>query len=295
MLNTEMECPACGERVKFLPKYPEIGIYACPSCKFMVAVTDDIEYTKIYSEDYFDGTEYLDYTAEERVLKMNFKKLLNTLIRTIGRPRKVLEIGCAYGFFLDVAKNAGIATVGIDISKDGVEFARKKGHHAINGNAEDPEIIRKVIETYGQFDVVVLWDVLEHIRNVDSVIENIKEALKPGGYIVLTTVDAESKYAQKMGKRWRQIHPPTHVSYFGATNIKVFLQRHNFRNIKIKHIPHLRGVYSIFMYLLQKIASPQKIKSVNARIPKAIKKILMIPFPIYTGDYMLVIAQWKGD
>jgi len=77
---------------------------------------------------FFFGEEYSDYVADQRVIQKNFRKRLSVLRRFINPEKhsRLLEIGCAYGFFLDLVRKQFKIAVGLDISEDGVRYAREE-------------------------------------------------------------------------------------------------------------------------------------------------------------------------
>src|SRR5690554_6166516 len=98
-------CIICGHTYK---KSKLKGLIECSECKFTTTnlniSTEELK--KLYSIDYFHGNEYGDYLADKEIIQRNFRSRLNTLLKFIDNPseKKLFEIGCAYGFFLDAAR-----------------------------------------------------------------------------------------------------------------------------------------------------------------------------------------------
>jgi hypothetical protein len=100
------------------------GLLHCVQCDFITADTDldATSLAALYGKDYFHGSEYLDYVEERESLRLNFRGRMRTL-EALARGlsgKSVLEIGCAYGFFLELAQEYGMVARGVDITSDGV-------------------------------------------------------------------------------------------------------------------------------------------------------------------------------
>jgi len=70
------------------------------------------------------------------------------------------------------------------------------------------------------FDVITLWDVIEHLPDPDVVLAETRRLLKPGGRLVITTGDIGSAYARRRGARWHLLAPPWHLYYFSQHTLR---------------------------------------------------------------------------
>ncbi|SEP05560.1 2-polyprenyl-3-methyl-5-hydroxy-6-metoxy-1,4-benzoquinol methylase [Luteibacter sp. UNC138MFCol5.1] len=224
------------------------GLKCCTECGFItadMALSDD-ELSALYGEDYFHGNEYRNYVSEEVSLKDNFRRRLRTLHELIPdlRERRVFEIGCAYGFFLDEVKGDVAAASGIDISADATRYARDVKHvDAITGNYSD-------YVTPPGIGFVAMWDTIEHLPRPDLFIEKAAQDIDKGGYIAVTTGDIASLNARMRGKHWRMIHPPTHLHYFSVDTLSKLLDRHGFDVVHVSHPGNARDLRSILHFVL---------------------------------------------
>jgi SAM-dependent methyltransferase len=238
-------CLVCGEayRRSRLP-----GLFQCKACGFISADLDiaDHELRALYGADYFHGNEYLDYVGEEESLRLNFRNRIETLKAFIPNwpQADVFEIGCAYGFFLsEIANQVGSAS-GIDISAEAVRFAREDcGVHAQQADYLALDLGRKV-------DAIVMWDTIEHLKRPDLFIAKAARDLKGGGVVALTTGDIGSLNARIRGRRWRMIHPPTHIHYFSVATASKLLNRHGFDVVHVSHPGNSRGLRFVLYFIL---------------------------------------------
>src|SRR5579863_10506998 len=158
-MNT-VSCLVCGGicRPSDMP-----ALLICGSCSF---VTTNIELSRdeverLYNARYFAGEEYKDYLAERPLIEAHFRGRLKKIEKhapDLSRKR-LFEIGCAYGFFLAVARERFASVEGIDISVDAVTYASQTLGLAVHaGDFLDYEFRQNA-------DVVCLWDTIEHLQS----------------------------------------------------------------------------------------------------------------------------------
>ncbi|HZY32046.1 MAG TPA: class I SAM-dependent methyltransferase [Candidatus Methylomirabilis sp.] len=105
------------------------------------------------------------------------------VLRLVGRNKSVLEIGPASGYLSRRLVEAGSRVTGIEANAEAASRADHPGIHLICGSVEEEETLRKV---RGGFDVVVLADVLEHLRWPEQTLLRMRTFLNPGGYAVVS-------------------------------------------------------------------------------------------------------------
>ncbi|NBB95760.1 MAG: methyltransferase domain-containing protein [Planctomycetes bacterium] len=204
-------CELCGRVGPFEPRWPGWQIVRCGGCGLIFY--DGPPEANLYSESYFSGTEYRDYLADERAHRRNFRRRLRTLRRYVSGGR-LLEVGCAYGLFLDEAREH-FHVAGIDVCQWPNDYAREAlGVEVATGEFLDqPEPLQP-------YDAVCMWDTLEHLPHPVRAIERAAAWLAPGGVLAVTTNDVGSLVACVRGRRWRQVHPPTHRWYFSRATLR---------------------------------------------------------------------------
>jgi len=203
------------------------GIVQCQECGhiFSDLSLSEGELCGLYDEGYFFGNEYYDYLSDRKVSEKNFELRLRILRKFIepNRHKSLLEVGCAYGFFLAMAKDLFEVSLGVDITKDGIRYAKEiLGLNAINAEFLTYDLgCRK-------FDVVCMWDTIEHLLNPRLYIEKIAGHIEEGGLLAITTGDVDSINARLNKDRWRLIHPPTHMHYFSRRTLAKLLDENGF-------------------------------------------------------------------
>jgi SAM-dependent methyltransferase len=212
----------------------------CGTCGFIradMSVTQE-EAERLYQEGYFTGAEYGDYLADARSHRRNFAERLRLVRKIAGAaPGPVLEIGCAYGFFLEQCRDAGIEATGVDVCVEPVRHARMTS----GLDARVGDFLAMPLPA-GRFRSVCMWDTIEHLEHPEAFVARAREVVADGGLLFVTTGDIGAAFAQWRGPKWRMIHPPTHLQYFSSASLARLLERHGFRVEYSRSTPMYRNV-----------------------------------------------------
>lgn len=212
-------------------------LYKCCNCGFVWAGEDisKEEMQNIYGKDYFFGKEYFDYLKESKAFLKNFERNIK-IIRRFTPSGSLLEIGCAYGFFLDLARKY-FSVTGIDISLPACKYAKENlGVSVVAGDFLEAEFKEL------SYDVIVAWATIEHLNNPHLYIEKASRLLKKGGLFACSTIDIDTFLPRLQKRFWRQIHPPTHLSYFSKKTLFLLLNKHGLKPIYFKHMGEYRSI-----------------------------------------------------
>lgn len=232
------KCIICNSR-QTKPLYRDI--LKCSNCGhiFCSLPLDEKKNLELYGKDYFFGDEYNDYLADRKVFEKNFGRRFKVLKRFIDplRHRRLLEIGCAYGFFLSLVKSRFEKVLGMDISEDAIRYARDK----LRLDCFSADFLR---HDFGgeKFDIVCMWDTIEHLAKPHLYLEKIAEHMEKGALVAITTPDIESLNAKIRRGRWRLIHPPTHLHYFSKKRLAKFLGDYGFDIIYSRYCGFHRSI-----------------------------------------------------
>jgi len=245
-----LACPACGQRTahRFLYSKHGCDVLACETCGLGRAVGTPFDPARYYTGEYFQGGRddgYADYLGAEGVLRREFAGAV-ALIRRLRPGGRLLELGCAYGFFLEEAKPY-YDVVGIELADDAAAHGRARGSNIISGVA-DAETLAKL----GKFDVIVMLDVIEHLPDPRETLSLCERHLNPGGIIVLTTGDFGSVPARLLGVRWRLMTPPQHLWFFTRQSMLGFARSFGLRLERFSH-PWKTVSLSLIIYQLQRM------------------------------------------
>ena len=211
-----VRCPACGHmQLERMPTAVELGE----------------AYGEAASEDYVEEAAGQRETA---------RRALARIERHTGGPGAMVDLGCWVGFLLAEARERGWRTLGVEPSAFASEYARRElGLDVVTADllsAPVPE---------GEWDVVVLGDVIEHLPDPGQALDRIARILRPGGVVYMALPDAGSRVARLMGARWWSVLP-THVQYFSRDSMATLLRRQGWEPLVVSTAPK---AFSVRYYL----------------------------------------------
>jgi SAM-dependent methyltransferase len=230
-----VSCPVCLAAAA-TPRLHKAGttIFACASCGSAFWQPDAaFDSTGIYGTGYFAGSDhasgYDDYASLESSLRHNFVRRL----RKLGLPNegaRLLDLGAAYGFAVAEARRLGWRAVGLEISPAAARRAAETIRAAVVA-VGDAHLVPFADDC---FDVVTLWDVLEHLPEPHAAMAELARVLRPGGRLVLTTGDVGSLAARVSGARWHLYTLPEHVFFYSREGVRRLLAAHGLRVERIR-------------------------------------------------------------
>lgn len=237
-MTQKINCPICkSEKTKHKLDMNKYKYYKCRDCGVIFLENkygfEDLK--EIYNNNYFKD-EYkpdsdFNYFIESDE-KINEKVDLNRetvdkFRKYLLEDKKVLEIGCAAGYFLEAIKKEGNNNVhGLEISHEAAEFAKNKFNINIIGDNID-----SVDEKYNNFfDSIVMFHVLEHLKNPSESLGEIKRFLKPGGILIIEIPNVKSFdiIASKRIKK-EVFHAPYHLFAFNMKSLKDIVENQGFK------------------------------------------------------------------
>ena len=225
-------CPTCGG-AHATPLFRKDGhdIVACADCHTAFVAQDPatIDFQALYGEGYYTGGSdavFADYVGQEAARRAHARRklwLLQRLPPRLPRQGRLLDVGCAAGFFLAEAK-AFYEVQGVELSAWSSAYARDRlGLPVFTGTLQQAAL------PSAHFDVVTLWDVIEHVPDPVPLLAEAARLLRPGGRLVLTTGDWGSAYAQARQADWHLLTPPWHLSFFSRATMARAAERAGLR------------------------------------------------------------------
>ena len=173
-----------------------VEMFRCEDCGFLF-----FDPSLAGNEAFYQQLEHAEYFSPHRD---EFRRTLD--FARNQHVRRVLDVGCGSGIFLDMAREAGLQTVGIELNSKAAEKTRQKGHTILTKLLSDLD----VEQTGGPFDLITLFQVLEHVPDPVKTLSEAKSLLKAGGLISIAVPSAEGlcRLAPWDPSLW----PPHHVS-----------------------------------------------------------------------------------
>jgi len=233
----EISCPICRlKKTNFFCEKNGFKLYNCSVCQLIFVWPIPVNLADIYQAAYFKSGSgagqanqfgYTDYEEDKKVTRETFVIYLNEISKlTASRPArptggpaggKIFDLGAASGYFLDIAREAGYETSGAEISGYAAKIARAKGHKIFLGDLLELNLEEK-------FDLITLWDVLEHLAEPVKYLKQINIILDQSGLLAINTIDSGSRWARFWGRNWQAILPPEHLFYFSQKSLKKCLR-----------------------------------------------------------------------
>ena len=284
-------CPICQSKsvaLKFCLT-TENFIYACKSCKteFIHPQLNEEKLKELYSKKYYDAWGVSGNTEEKVVRKMKMTTF-NLYLDTIKKYKtggKILDIGCATGYFLDAALQDGFEPYGVEISEYASRIAKEKfgSENIFTGTIEDVNFPND------SFDVIVMSDLLEHVRNPLITLKKIFNLLKKDGVVFITTPDTDSFSNKLMGKGWSH-YKTEHFFYFNFNSFKHLAQECGFEIdffSKTKKALNIEYLYNQFKIYKHPVLTPL-VNMLHAIIPRNYREKNFI---FATGEMTIVLKK----
>ncbi len=164
-----------------------------------------------------------------RLMSYPFRYSLLRLPPHPGKSKgKILDIGCATGDDLDLARKCGWETYGVEISQEAATAARRKGHQVFVGRLHQAAYPSEF------FDAVMLWDVMEHLHDPKGTLQEINRILLPRGYLLGKALNAASVQAQVFrDKWWPGMDVPRHLYFYTPGTLRAYLEQTGFDVVRV--------------------------------------------------------------
>lgn len=241
-----MKCPLCDSaKISRYWAMPGYKLAKCQKCGFIWDPFPPESLETVYTKSYFINDNpkggYANYFEGMNINKKTFYERIKRINKKISNKGRMLDVGSAFGDSLYEAKLLGWKDLyGVELSDFAAAKAREKGLKIKAGTLKSA----KFPSDY--FDVVTLQDVIEHVKDPNSEIQEIKRVLKPGGLVFIVTPDVEGVWAKLLGKNWYHYKPGEHIMYFSQETLKKLLKNAGFKDIETRKTYHVMSTEYIF-------------------------------------------------
>lgn len=250
---SDVTCRLCGSPDVAL-RIPLEGysVYRCRSCSGVFTDLPAEAIDGLYGEEYF-SEEFGPYFSalfgdtDDAPLRRHFTRYVVALENVIA-GRRMLDVGCAGGLFLDVARQRGWDVQGVEVSEHAAAVARERRCVKVHvGDVAELDLPQHA------WDAVTLMDALEHMAEPGELLERLRGLIAPGGVLMLvlpndrnlTTMLAMAIYrltARRVAYPASRVHQIYHVAYFTPATISALLERHGFEVVEIAPDETVRGL-----------------------------------------------------
>jgi len=222
-------CNLCGKNyTKTLFSVQGFKIVKCLKCglRYVNPRLDPKNLRELYFPAYFKSDNsitygYDDYLSDRDAITKTFRRRWDVMHPFIPKVGTMLDVGCACGFLMTVAKENGWTAMGLDISEDMANYGRTHfGHDITVGKLPETNFKKE------SFDLVTTWDAIEHSTDPLGDIQSMSRLLKPGGILSIITPDSDSLHAKLFGKKWVEyLRPREHIYFLSFGTLKIMLDR----------------------------------------------------------------------
>jgi 2-polyprenyl-3-methyl-5-hydroxy-6-metoxy-1,4-benzoquinol methylase len=286
----EMPCLFCGvqdEQLRF--RDAPFRVVTCRRCG-LVYVNPRLPSDRLhdmYQEAYWTSDRacefgYTEYLAEAPLYLRTYRLRRHVILSRKPAPGRVLDVGCAAGFFLQVMQELGWEPTGVELSAPMVRHATE-----VLGL---PDIRRGDLLTLelpaDHFDVVTLWDVIEHLEDPVAHLAAAARTLKPDGLLVIETQNVASLFARLLGRKWHHYKHAEHLYHFDPASLARLLDRADLECVH--RSPRHGGKYVSMAFLAERVGRVHPLLSTLAAPLRLLgKRALYLNFM----DEMVVVAR----
>jgi len=180
--------------------------------------------------------------------KKYFKNIIKKVSNIINKNDDVMEIGSYYGAFGSEIINHVNSYTGLELSKHASKYSKDK----FNLNVVNESIYKYFENNEKKFDIIFMFDVLEHLDDPNAILNLCSKNLKKDGRLICSTMNMDSIFAKVTGRYYPWIIP-MHKFYFSDNSVKKFLNKNNLDLKEIITDVRIISLEYLFLKISQKI------------------------------------------
>jgi len=290
-----VDCGLCGsgERELSFQDGP-FSVVRCTSCGLTYVtprLRDASLIEHVYDEGYWSSDAaktrgYTDYRADAELYVRTYEKRKRILRRHFQSPGRVLDVGCAAGYFLGVMQAEGWQVMGLEPSD---AIRRTAGERLGEENVRAGLLHEAGFEDQS-FDLVTFWDVIEHIPDPVAALVEAKRLLAPGGKILIETQNVASRAARLLGARWQHYKHAEHIYHFDPKTIARVTSEAGLRILE--NSPRLGGKYVSLGFIAERAG---RLHPVLSTLLSPLRLLARFGLYINLYDEMILVAEPAGS
>ena len=220
-MKINRNCISCNSTdLKLLPGYEIFLLCKCNSCSLAFLLRrPTIEELEKY---------YKNYGIENYLSPITIKRYNEILdkFEPFRKTNKILDLGCGIGYFLIEAKKRGWEVYGTELSKDSAQICIEKGINMKVGSLQEDWYAKEI------FDIITSFEVIEHINCPIEELSIMKNILRKGGLVYVTTPNFNSLLRYKLKENYNIFIYPEHLTYYTPYTLKKTFKRVGFKSYK---------------------------------------------------------------
>ena len=217
-------CPVCGSenRNAIMQRFGRC-VVQCQDCEIAYMDSFPADPEDVYSHEGYNDTQETNYLHNVDYRRKRFAlERLNIIRRHMSKSpatTRILDVGCGTGWFLEVALQEGFAVSGLELGREIAAATSKRLKIKVF-----TETIQQMAPTE-KFDVITLFDVLEHVPDPQSVLRAVKDHLHPGGIALLFCPNLDSVGLSILRERSSLVMPAEHLFYFTPKSLRRLIEQ----------------------------------------------------------------------
>ncbi len=221
-----INCPVCDHDA-FTPMFELKGeqFVRCNHCQLAMINPRPVyaQVAETYDQDYSQG-----YSLKTEKKLKRARRWVKRVQSDFVKSGRWLDIGCSIGIAVRAAKDAGFEAHGIEVEGWGLDYGRQE--------LGLENLVQGMVEEHGYpdawFDVISMYEVIEHVPDLNRFVAELKRILKPGGVLDIRTPDIGHWRVPKDLPSWDAIKPSEHLYYFTSDTLSKLLARHGLNVVK---------------------------------------------------------------
>ncbi|MHC4262940.1 MAG: class I SAM-dependent methyltransferase [Planctomycetota bacterium] len=287
----DVACGLCGSTEREL-KFTDgpFSVVTCTSCDLTYVTPRLVDHSlieSVYDEGYWSSDAakdrgYTDYRADAPLYLRTYRKRLKVVRRHFDQPGRVLDIGCAAGYFLKVMQEEGWDVTGLEPS-DAIrpQAAERLGADNVRGG-----LLGEVDLPRGHYDLITFWDVIEHIPDTVAALRAAKELLAPGGKLLIETQNVQSRAAKFLGPAWQHYKHAEHIYHFHPGTLRRLMDDAGFEILE--NTPKLGGKYVSLGFIAER---SQRLHPLLSTLLSPLNLVRSKAIYVNLFDEMIVVAR----
>ncbi len=227
-------CPLCNSQAAMQLTLPHTMVWKCGAddCELEFASPQLVgrDLACAYKTLYYPGTENSHRVQREGTPDSVLRQVLLQLEAALGALKglRLLDYGCGRGPLSRIALEFGLIPTGIEPDPMARSFASERVGMLVYPSLA--ELCSK--RSAAEFDLIVLWNVIEHLPRPWSELQELRRLLCRGGWLLLCTMNTGCLRARIEAGRWMSYEDPTHFYYFNRRSLERVLQFSGFQRVQ---------------------------------------------------------------
>ena len=222
-MHDKIDCPVCAGH-SFSLRFTKQGedFVLCDGCGLLLInpQPEMVAVEQTYDSDYSD--HYIR-KADKKLKRC--KKWVARVKNRFQSAGRWLDVGCSAGFVVAAAEQAGFEAFGVEVEPAAVSYASD----VLNLSNVSVGTLEEQHYPENYFDVVSMYDVIEHVPDLNSVVAELRRIVKPDGVIEIRTPDLGHWKTPKDLSQWKEVKPSEHLYYFNARTLTQLFQNHGLK------------------------------------------------------------------